>query len=1021
LEKEEIEMRKHCSLMVAVAAMTITVGGHARAQEVDLQRLWFDVAGESLPPGGRRIIIPIPSRTVALDRAALDAVLAEAPMEKTVEARERAVRLSLPLPDGSFSIFRIEESPVMAPELSAKYPKIRTYSGKAEDVRAWSVRCDATPAGFHAMIFTPSGTVFIDPYRQADTVHYSCYYRKDLLPDEARSFQCEGAIDDIGSGDDIDRRLSLGGTLSGSQLRTYRLAVATTGEYTAFHGGTVAAGMAAVVTAVNRVVGVYEKEVAVRMVLVAHNDTLIYTNASTDPYTNSSGSTMLGQNQTTIDAIIGSGNYDVGHVFSTGGGGIAGLGVVCRAGNKARGVTGLSSPIGDPFYIDYVAHEMGHQFGGNHTFNGTAGSCGGGNRSAANAYEPGSGTTIMAYAGICGAHNTQNNSDAYFHGRSIDEVVTYTTAGSGNSCPVVTATGNLEPAVSVPPGGFTIPKSTPFTLTGSAIDPDGDSMTYCWEEFDLGAGGDPNAPVGNAPIFRSFLPVAGASRTFPKLSNILGNTQTIGELLPAYGRTLTFRLTARDNRGGGGGVGKATTTFSVTDSAGPFLVTFPNTAMSFIGGGTCTVTWNVAGTDVPPVNCSAVNILISTNGGNSFPITLAAGTPNDGSEQVILPSLATVAARIKVEAAGNVFFDLSNVNFTITSLIAPPLLLPAADAIEDPAGVVLLWQSVNGATGYRVQLGTDPALVTGLVINDSLVTDTTYAVTGLDSSTAYYWRVSAANAGGPGAWSAARRFSSAGPVPAAPSPVLPVQDSLVHTDSLLVVWQSSRPAVLRYWLEWSVDSTFAVTSLDSTLSDTSRVVRTLQDSAVYYWRVRAKNLLGWGPASTVGRFSTLFTIQVCVALQPAWQMIALPVHAADDSVGTAFPPCGSGCAFRYVPGAGYQGTCVLEPGTGYWVKCTGGTVCATGVAIERDSVFVQPGWNLIGSVSFPLSASLAGSTPPGIINSPFYTFGVAGYTPAESLEPGRGYWVRVSEAGVLILEPAAAGVRRGDVRAERRR
>ncbi len=345
---------------------------------------------------------------------------------------------------------------------------------------------------------------------------------------------------------------------------------------------------------------------------------------------------------------------------------MANLRVPCT-GTKARGVTGSSNPVGDGFDVDYVAHEMGHQFGANHTFNGTTGNCGGGNRSSSAAYEPGSGSTIMAYAGICGAEDLQPHSDDTFHTKSFDEIVAFSTGVTGSSCAAITATGNTAPSVDAG-AAYTIPEQTPFTLTGSASDAEAPgSLTYMWEELDLGAAAPPNDDVAAArPIFRSFVPLTVPSRTFPRLSDILANIATLGESMSTRDRTLTFRLTARDNQLGGGGVDWDTTTVTVAAAAGPFTVTQPNTAASWAGNSTQTITWAVAGTDLAPVSCASVAIALSTDGGNTFPTVIAATTANDGTESITVPNLPTTQARIRVSCVGNVFFDVSNADFTIT-------------------------------------------------------------------------------------------------------------------------------------------------------------------------------------------------------------------------------------------------------------------------------------------------------------------------------------------------------------------
>jgi len=479
--------------------------------------LWRDVteAGLNIAQAARRIV-PDRYRTVALDAAVLRDVLSRAPLEFTPAAAGTATFLELPWPDGGARTFRIDESPIMAPELAAQFPALKTYSGQGVDDPTASLRFDWTPQGFHAMVLSADGTVYVDPYAPGNITNYISYYKRDYRRPAGQTFTC-GVTDTASAA--ADRQY--GGPYQpahGTTLRTYRLALAATGEYTAFYGGTVNGALNGIVTSMNRVNGLYERDLAVRMVLVANETSIIYTNGNTDPYTNNNGSTMLGQNQSNLDAVIGTANYDIGHVFSTGGGGVATLNGPCNGATKARGVTGSPSPSGDGFDVDYVAHEMGHQFGADHTFNGTTGSCGGGNRSAAHAYEPGSGTTIMAYAGICGAEDLQPHSDDDFHADSQTAIIAFIT-GAGNTCAVSPATGNTPP---VPDAGadYTIPQSTPFTLTGSATDANGDSLTYDWEQFDLGTASPPNTDDGTRPIFRSFVPSTSSSRTLPKISDI---------------------------------------------------------------------------------------------------------------------------------------------------------------------------------------------------------------------------------------------------------------------------------------------------------------------------------------------------------------------------------------------------------------------------------------------------------------------------------------------------------------------
>jgi hypothetical protein len=621
-----------------------------------------------------------------LNKNALDSILMSAPQEYNTVGQNSTVTLTLPMPDGSFERFAIKVSPIMEPGLAEKFPEIKTYLGQGIDNPTATTRFDFMPSGFHAMILSDQGTIYINPYSAEDTNNYISF-NKASLGKNPNPFFCEvGAnqaplefkTQDYKIYNDVSNVVT-----NGTTLRTYRLALAATGEYTqAAGGGTVAGALAAQVLVMNRVNGVYERELSVRMNIIANNNLIIYTNGATDPYTNNDGAVMLGENQANIDAVIGSTNYDIGHVFSTGGGGIASLQSPCDNTRKARGVTGLPNPVGDPFAIDFVSHEMGHQFGGSHTFNGSSGNCPA--RSAANAFEPSSGSTIQAYAGICAPQDLQLNSNDYFHVRSLEQMVTF--ISGGGACSANTSTGNTPPSISVVGGTtFNIPQNTPFTLTASGTDVNGDTLNYNWEEYDLGPPDALDQPVNaavNAPIFRSYLATASPSRTFPSLQYVLNNnnlppvfyncggpTCMTGEVLPTIARAMTFQVTARDNRAGGGGVNSTTATVNIDGGSGPFKVTAQDSliAPNWQANTMQTVTWNVANTTNAPVNAANVNILLSTDGGTTFPTTLAANTPNDGTQAITVPNMQTTTARLKVEAVNNIFFDISNVNFTITA------------------------------------------------------------------------------------------------------------------------------------------------------------------------------------------------------------------------------------------------------------------------------------------------------------------------------------------------------------------
>lgn len=597
-------------------------------------------------------------------------------------------QLTFPFPDGGLHEFTAKRNQTMHPEYNQKFPELITLDAYGKEGNGAYGKWDITPTGLHAMFFIPGqSTVFIDPMFEGNNQYYIVYRKKDFITN--KSVDC-GVVNLDETKPPLDNKSMFGSC----ELRTYRLALSATAEYTTFHGGTVNQAAAAQVVSMNRVNGVYEKDIAITMVIVPNNNSIIYTVAGTDPYTNGTPGTMINQNQTNTDNVIGSANYDIGHVFGTNSGGLAGLGVVCAGGQKARGVTGSSAPIGDPFDIDYVAHEMGHQFGGNHTQNNNCNSVNAARR------EPGSASTIMGYAGIC-APNVQNNSDDYFHGYNLGEI-SIEILSNGHQCEVITPLNNSAPTITSTSGNIVVPISTPFVLTGHATDPEGDVLTFLWEQMDNEASTQP--PVATAtggPSFRSFDPSTDSSRYFPRLSALAANGPFTWEVLPSVARVMDFRLSVRDNHAMGSCNDYTDVTVTTNAAAGPFVVNYPSAAgITWPGGSNQTVTWSVANTDLAPISCADVKILLSINGGQSYPYLLNSSTANDGTETIICPNVATTTARIMVMSGAQTFFDISNNNFTITcTSLEAPQFAAVGNVCQSDSLYVLPTVSDNGISG----------------------------------------------------------------------------------------------------------------------------------------------------------------------------------------------------------------------------------------------------------------------------------------------------------------------------------
>ena len=630
--------------------------------------------GQQLFPG---VFKPSVYKLFSLDETTLSVVLKQARIQAVSKSN---FIITVPVANGSIEHFRVTELPVMQPKLQAKYPNIRTYVGQGIEDASSIIHFDFTPLGFHAIIISPEkSTVYINPVSTAKQLYV--VFDRSNNAQEKQVFDCN--LDKIlhSNVQGIDKPFAAGN----GNLKTYRFAVASGGEFSklCLNGTEItnaqkkASILSVLVTDLVRTNAIFETDLGIHLNYVDDEDTIIFLDGKTDPFQSSALGYYNGnwntQSQSALDTYIGSNNYDIGHLlmgYPTGGN--AGcIGCVCNNSLKGSGATGFTTDLTtDPFIVDFWDHEIGHQFGANHTFDysyeGTIAQM-----------EPGSASTIMGYAGTTGSSDIQPHSDAYFHAVSIQQINAYITTGSGAACAVVTATANHVPIVKAGKD-YTIPKSTPFALTANGSDDDAsDSLTYCWEQYDVFKSNGtsnkfPDSNTKTGPVFRSFTSVTSDKRNFPVLNSVLdGTNKNKWEVLPAVSRTLNFRVTVRDNHPGGGSTNTDDMIVTVDGNSGPFKITNPNTNVSWKEGSQHIVKWNVANTNVAPVNCTLVNIALSLDGGNTFPIKLKTNILNDGVANIVLPMQTSNNARIKVVAADNIFFDISDVDFKITAATKP--------------------------------------------------------------------------------------------------------------------------------------------------------------------------------------------------------------------------------------------------------------------------------------------------------------------------------------------------------------
>ncbi|MEP4890461.1 MAG: reprolysin-like metallopeptidase [Aliiglaciecola sp.] len=600
-------------------------------------------------------------------------------------------QLVIPTPEGDYLIFKLSQVQVMAEALATKYPLIRSFTGYNLDNPNDIGRFNISANGLSAMFKINNEWAILTYDKLGHPEDYVSYWVKEEIPPDTHKSTLSQPQDFLTLPSSIKTELKKVATentdaarANGNSITTYRIAISTSGEYTARNGGE-AGTLAELAILINRINEILLTDFSIQFELVANNDRIIYTDSTTDPFVNDA-SDDLEANQIVIDDLIGSENYDIGHLLNTDSGGLATIQSICIDGFKARGQTGSNRPFGESFYTQLVIHEFGHQLGAEHTFNAsnTAG-CTEDQRSRNSAVEPGSGSSIMSYAGLCSSQNIQDDSDDYFHSFSVEQIQSLL---SRRNCGTTESNGNSIPIISSAEINHTIPANTPFVLTAQANDSDNDTLNYAWDQIDPGGFegateslAEMSEDNGFNPLFRSYPPANSSTRYFPQLSEVLMGSVGFGETYATTERELTFEVIVRD---GNGGVTTQMANINIQPTDQAFSVSQPLADARWIGGQSHVVEWEVAGTNTAPISCASVDISLDADGDGVFESTILASTANDGLQSIVSPSTNTSNARLQVSCSDNVFYAVNPGSFEIVPGSEPvaPLITGQTERTE---------------------------------------------------------------------------------------------------------------------------------------------------------------------------------------------------------------------------------------------------------------------------------------------------------------------------------------------------